>query len=95
MLCTYAKCLVKPQNIQAFLTLANTLVDASRLDPGNVSYELCQAPEPDNCFAFVEKWKDQQAVALHLNSEHFNVLIQRISPLLEREMEITTMEVIL
>ena len=83
MLCTYAKCLVKPQNIQAFLTLANTLVDASRLEPGNVSYELCQAPEPDNCFAFVEKWKDQQAVALHLNSEHFNVLIQRISPLLE------------
>lgn len=94
MLCVYATCMVKPQYVDSFLTLANTLIDASRNEAGNVAYHLCQSKENQYHYAFVEQWKDQLAMDLHLNAEHFRVLLPRISALLEQEMEIHKMEIL-
>ena len=71
-----AKMPVPQENQEAFLKLAEELVAKSRQEEGNLYYALNVSKKDENCLAFVESWKDKEAVKAHNATEHF----QRILP---------------
>ena len=89
MILIIAKNNVKPERLSDFEELASQLVLQSSAEEGNVSYELFRDRGNRCLLTFVEKWRDQDAVDIHMNSAHF----KRIAPLLGEccvgEMEIS------
>ena len=61
------------------------LVVESRLEPGNLHYELLLS-EDDPCeFAFYEVWENQAALNAHLRSKHISVAHSFSAELADRE----------
>ena len=88
MIGVYAGVSVKPEHVEEFLASAPTLVEASRKDAGNISYDFgpaageTPAGEP-RAFAFIERWESQQALEAHMATEHFGTAVKpgsRCSP---------------
>ena len=79
MIVIYAECLVKAQMTDTFVGLAKQLIEESRKEQGNVSYELIHSREGKNIYAFLEKWQDQNILDAHLNSRHFQDVFSRFS----------------
>ncbi|MCI6996323.1 MAG: antibiotic biosynthesis monooxygenase [Eubacterium sp.] len=94
MIIVYAKCVVTGQNREAFLELAGKLVEETRKEQGNLSYRLVQSRESQNIYAFVEEWPGQEALDIHMASEHFKKLGAEIGKVVEGSLEITTHELI-
>lgn len=94
MLVVYAKCIVSGQNVDKFLETAKKLVEETRKEPGNISYDLVQNIQGKNIFAFVEKWPDQEALQIHMKSESFCRLIAEINQLVEGSVEIAVHETV-
>ena len=78
MIVIYAECLVKAQMTDTFVGLAKQLIEESRKEQGNVSYELIHSREGKNIYAFLEKWQDQNILDAHLNSQHFKTIFPKI-----------------
>ncbi len=51
------------------------LVAPSRKEPGNLSYDLCQATDDKSAFAFHENWASMEAFTLHTKTPHFENFI--------------------
>jgi Uncharacterized conserved protein len=49
----------------------HTVVDATRKEEGNISYELHQDIANPKTYVFVEVWKSPEAIDSHNNSAHF------------------------
>jgi len=49
----------------------HTVVDATRKEEGNISYELHQDIANPLTYVFVEVWESQAAIDSHNNSAHF------------------------
>ena len=47
------------------------VVDGTRQEEGNISYELHQDINNPLVYVFVEVWKSPEAIAFHSKSEHF------------------------
>lgn len=75
---------------QAFIKEAQKLVEATRAEEGNVSYNLFQNPLSPNSFLFYEEYKDQAAVQVHASSAHFNAFGAAIEDMLASELIIET-----
>lgn len=73
-----AKMYVRPECIDAFKAQAKELVEKSAAEAGNVSYSLNQSKADPCVLAFIEFWKDQDAIDAHNAAEHFT----RILPIL-------------
>ena len=59
------------------------LSEASRAEPGNLSYEVLVNVEDPYSFAIVEHYADRAAFDAHVASEHYNgIAVERIRPLL-------------
>ncbi len=78
MLKIVARLTVKKDKIEEFKKTAEELVKKSSAEEGNVFYTLNQDPQDEQKFAFIESWKDEEAMKIHGASEHFT----RIFPLL-------------
>ncbi len=79
---------VKPDQEQAFLDACKTLVEASRLEVGNLSYDLMKSVEKAGHFTMVETWKDAEAIAAHNTSEHFTAFGQKAPAFMAAPMEL-------
>ncbi|MNW27615.1 putative monooxygenase YcnE [compost metagenome] len=79
MLIIHAHMQIKPEQEQQFLAAAQPLVAASRLEEGNISYELTKSTEQEYRYTMVELWKDEAATAAHNSSEHFQAFV-KIAP---------------
>ena len=81
-----AKSIVKAGAREEFIATARELVENSRAEAGNVSYHLHDDP---NILTFIEEWKDQAAVDVHADSEHFQRIIPLLSDMTEEAIEIS------
>ena len=54
----------------------NTIVEATRQEEGNISYELHQDIANPNTYVFIEVWKSQEAIDAHNNSAHFQEFVK-------------------
>lgn len=73
-----AKSVLKDGKKETYLQLTKELIEKSRQEAGCISYSLFQDINDDFVVTFIEEWKDEEAINLHNNSEHF----KRIVPLL-------------
>lgn len=60
-----------------FLEAVKELVESSRAEEGNVSYKLFKDTEQENTYLMIEEWKDQDAVAFHNSSAHFQAFVAK------------------
>ncbi len=78
-----ARLKVKTDKVDEFKKTAEELVKKSSEEEGNVFYSLNQDPQDAQKFAFIECWKDEEAMKIHGASEHFT----RIFPILSEMAE--------
>lgn len=94
MIVILAKCVVKSEGIEQFISYANNLINESRKEEGCISYELCQELDNKNKFVFVEKWKSKEAIDSHNNSKHFKAIVPKLGELQEGEAEVSLYEMV-
>lgn len=61
----------KEEEMKAALLKA---IDPTRAEPGNISYDLHQAPDQPAVFFFHERWKDEAALQQHMQTPHLKAL---------------------
>lgn len=71
MLKVVAKLTVKKDRIEDFKSAAEELIKKSNAEEYNVFYTLNQSIEDEQKFAFIECWKDRDALKTHEATEHF------------------------
>ena len=68
----------KPEFKEDVLKAVKTVVDATRKEPGNISYNVFEDVKNPLKFVFIEKWKSQAAIDSHNKSAHFNDFIKAV-----------------
>lgn len=71
MLKVVAKLTVKKDKIEEFKKTAEDLIKKSRAEEANFFYTLNQDVKDEQKFAFIECWRDGEALKAHEATEHF------------------------
>lgn len=66
----------------ALYEVLNRCVAPSRLEEGNVHYDLYRSVENSDLFLFHETWKNAAAIELHETQPHFKALLAGVKDLL-------------
>lgn len=73
-----AKAVVVSSKREAYLEVARELIDASRKEPGCISYGLYQDMSNPNVLTFIEEWEDLEAIENHNRSPHFTAICPKL-----------------
>ena len=79
---------VRPEYADDWPTLVAHFTDATRAEPGNISFEWSRSVDDSNVYILVEAFKDSDAGAAHVKSEHFKAAIASMPDLLAARPEI-------
>ena len=71
MLKVVARLTVKKDKIDDFKKTAEDLISKSNAEEANIFYTLNQSVEDEQKFAFIECWKDSDALKAHEATDHF------------------------
>lgn len=88
MIIIHANLQVQPDQEQAFLEAARAVVEGSRKETGNVSYDLKKSTDRDCHYTMVELWKDAAATQVHNKSEHFQAFSKQAAAFMAAPMEL-------
>ena len=88
MITIVAKNLIKQGKAEEFKVLAEKLINESRKEKGNISYNLYQDANNYNILTFIEEWENKEAIKLHNNSEHFTSIVPKFADLQESQSEV-------
>ncbi len=83
-----ARAVVKGGKEAAFIDAAKAVVEATRKEPGCLSYTLYQSPMDPASFLFYEEYENDAAIVIHGNSDHFKVFAGAISDILAKDLDI-------
>ncbi|MQR97485.1 putative quinol monooxygenase [Fictibacillus phosphorivorans] len=59
------------------------VVQASRNEEGCISYTLHESTENPETFVFYEKWRDEDALNRHIDSQHYKAYRKNIETLVQ------------
>lgn len=82
MIIIHAEMKVNREVEAGFLESVQELIEASRAEAGNVSYKLLKDTDQDDTYLMIEQWKDQEAVAAHNASSHFQAFVAQAAKFL-------------
>ncbi|KAF5085017.1 putative quinol monooxygenase [Methanoculleus horonobensis] len=88
MITIVARCSIQSGKSDEFMEIARDLVDASRREDGNISYDLYVDLADPAKFAFIEVWKDRAAIDSHNETAHFKGFGERAGPLFAGPLDI-------
>ncbi|HVV17839.1 MAG TPA: putative quinol monooxygenase [Pseudonocardiaceae bacterium] len=71
MIFIVVKFTVRPERSEEWLDLVQEFTQATRNEPGNIFFEWSRSVETPHQFVLVEAFRDGDAGAAHVNSEHF------------------------
>ncbi|MGL4760825.1 MAG: putative quinol monooxygenase [Sarcina sp.] len=91
MISVIAKFDVKKDKVDEFLVHAKRLVEESRKEAVNVSYNLNRDVMEDNIFTFIEVWESLEGLKEHMNTKHFKEIIGAVDSL-KNSLEIKTLK---
>lgn len=83
MLFVVAKSVVKQGMVEEYKKLTVKLIEETRKEPGNISYDLCQDVDNPNVLTFIEKWQDKEVFAAHMQTAHFKEIVPALRELRE------------
>ena len=78
-----AKKLVKERKVKEFKEIVGELVEKSLAEEGNVFYSINVSTKNPRMLAFIECWRDQEALDIHNATEHFQRIVPAINELCE------------
>jgi quinol monooxygenase YgiN len=81
---------VKPAHQKELEKICQAVVDGTRKEEGNVSYELHQDVKNPLKYIILEVWKSQAAIDTHNETEHFKKFVKDI----EGKIESLTIDVV-
>ena len=64
------------------------LIEPSRAEPGNISYELLASLDDDRNFTFVEEYENDDALDAHFKTSHIGAALGRLPELLDGELDL-------
>jgi quinol monooxygenase YgiN len=63
----------------ALIRIGHTVAQASRAEPGCISYRLYEDTEVPNEFVFVEEWESNEALQRHFATSHIREFLPAIA----------------
>ncbi|MBL8038683.1 MAG: antibiotic biosynthesis monooxygenase [Nitrospira sp.] len=78
----------QPNHVAQVRDILTALVDATRKEPGCLSYELLQNHADPTDFVFVERWASAAAEQAHFVTPHLLATLQQLTGLLASEPQI-------
>ncbi|WP_019904809.1 putative quinol monooxygenase [Methylobacterium sp. 77] len=81
MITIVAEATAKPGHEAAIRAALDACARLSRAEPGNVVYQPLEEVERPGRFLVYEIWRDEAAIAVHNETEHFGALIGTVKPL--------------
>ena len=93
MIFIVAKFTVRPEHADAWLDRTATFTEATRGEPGNLWFEWARSVDDPNQFVLLEAFRDADAGAAHVNTEHFKAAINELPAALAGVPEIVNVEV--
>lgn len=92
MIVVHAKMQIQATAKTQFLEEMKTLQAASREEQGNISYELLEHTEQPNTYIMIEVWKDQEAIAQHNASSHFQAFVSQAPQFMAAPLQVQAYE---
>lgn len=84
---------VRPESASNWLELVNEFTEATRSEDGNLFFEWSRSVDDDNVFMLVEAFRDPDAGAHHVNSNHFKKATAMLGEHVAKTPEIVSTEV--
>ena len=88
MITIIAKCTAKIGAEERLKELALELVNESRRESGNVSYDFYENLSSPSKFTFIECWESEKAIDSHNASSHFINFGKKAGPLFDGDLDI-------
>ncbi|WP_181150527.1 putative quinol monooxygenase [Arthrobacter sp. MYb224] len=73
---------VKPEFSESFMSQVEQFTQATRAEEGNLWFDWSRSVVDANEYVLVEAFRDDEAAAAHVNSEHFAAGLESMRPLL-------------
>ncbi len=88
MIMVTAKITAKPGERDNIISKSQDLIDSSRLDAGNISYNLYASTEDEDLLLMLEQWKTPEVLEAHMQTEDFKAFGAAIKDIVAEEMDI-------
>ena len=75
---------VRAEHRADFLENARAVIGATLKEPGCQSYDLHSSITEPNCFVFVERWDDREALSAHFETAHMKEWGRVSAPFVEK-----------
>jgi quinol monooxygenase YgiN len=82
MILVVARHRVRPEYAGEWARLMADFTDASRAEPGVISFEWCRSLDDPDEIVLIEVFRDADAGAAHVDTDHFRAAIGRLPDLL-------------
>ncbi len=93
MIFIVVKWTIRPERSGEWLTLVDPFTQATRNEPGNLFFEWSKSVDNPNQFVLVEAFKDGDAGAAHVNSDHFKTAMAWMPSVIAEKPQIINVEV--
>jgi len=93
MIFIVAKLPVRPEYADRWIELNRAFTEATQAEPGNLWFEWSRSVDDPNEFVLIEAFRDAEAGAQHVNSEHFKRAMTELPEMLTRTPDIINVEV--
>lgn len=81
MITLVVKAVIKEDKIEEYKDITKELEIESKKEKGCISYSLYEDINNPQILTFIEVWKDEEAIKIHNNSEHFKRLAPKLREL--------------
>jgi quinol monooxygenase YgiN len=83
---------VKPEHADRWVELTREFTEATRAEEGNLFFEWNRSVDADNVFTLVEAFRDADAGAAHVQSEHFRTATAWMGDLVTKKPDLVYVE---
>jgi autoinducer 2-degrading protein len=73
---------VKPGHADEFLEAFRINYEGTRLEPGNLRFDVLRNPEDEHSFVIYEVFRSPEALDEHRKTPHYQECVRRIDPIL-------------
>ncbi len=88
MIIVSAKIIAKNGDRDKIISKAQDVIKYTRQEPGCISHDLYASTEDENVLIMFEKWKNQDELNSHMQTEHFKAFGKSIEEFVAEDLEV-------
>lgn len=82
------KRLIKEGKIEEVIKIYEEMITLTKKENGCISYALYQDEKNSRLVALMEEWESNEALDLHMQTEHFLTLVPKLNDLTEKKFDL-------